>query len=145
MLFHRLLQKMLRLVPIICSFSSPFDEFFPSKTWLQISLCVAESVRVCVHPLNKDVSQAIIGTFYHCLFQNMFGWVAFKVSQGNPTTVFCKISVWRSKYCLEFSITWGRLKISWRPLHSRTIFEAQVINSLRFLDFFSFFTLHSPG
>ena len=33
-------------------------------------------------------------------------------NQGHPTTVFCKISVWRSKYCLEFSITWGRLKIS---------------------------------
>ena len=24
-------------------------------------------------------------------------------NQGHPTTVFCKISVWRSKYCLEFS------------------------------------------
>ena len=29
--------------------------------------------------------------------------------QGHPTTVFCKISVRRSKYYLEFSITWGRL------------------------------------
>ena len=34
----------------------------------------------CVHPLNKDVSQAIAGTFYQCLFQKMVGWVAFKVS-----------------------------------------------------------------
>ena len=24
--------------------------------------------------------------------------------QGHPTTVFCEISVQRSKYCLEFSI-----------------------------------------
>ena len=46
----------------------PFDEFFPSKTCLQISVCVA-SVGVCVcvcvhvHPLNKDVSQAITGNF----------------------------------------------------------------------------------
>ena len=30
--------------------------------------------------------------------------------QGHPTTVFFKISVQRSEYCLEFSITWGRLK-----------------------------------
>ena len=32
--------------------------------------------------------------------------------QGNPATVFCKISVRRSKDCLEFSINLGRLKIS---------------------------------
>ena len=30
--------------------------------------------------------------------------------QGHPTTVFCKMSVRRSKFCLEFSFTW--LKIS---------------------------------
>ena len=64
--------------------------------------------------------------------------------RGHPTTVFCKISVRSSKYCLEFSITWGRLKISWRPLHSCTIFEAQLINSLRFSEV-EFFTFHSPG
>ena len=29
--------------------------------------------------------------------------------QGNPTIIFCKIAVRRSKYCLEFYITWGRL------------------------------------
>ena len=34
--------------------------------------------------------------------------------QGNPTIIFCKIAVHRSKYCLEFSITWGRLKISYK-------------------------------
>ena len=32
--------------------------------------------------------------------------------QGHPTTVFSEISVRRSKNCLEFSIAWGRLKIS---------------------------------
>ena len=26
------------------------------------------------------------------------------MNQGHPTTTFCKISVRRSKYCLEFSI-----------------------------------------
>ena len=34
------------------------------------------------------------------------------IFQGHPTTVFYKISVRRNKYCLEFSTTWGRLKIS---------------------------------
>ena len=52
--------------------------------------------------------------------------------QGHPATVFCKISVRRSKYCLEFSITRGRLKISRWLFHSCTIFEAYLINSLRF-------------
>ena len=53
--------------------------------------------------------------------------------QRQPTTVFCKISVRRSKYCLELSITWGRLKIcTWWQFHSCTIFEAYLINSLRF-------------
>ena len=33
-------------------------------------------------------------------------------SQGHPTTVFCKISVRRSKYCLEISIAQKKLKIS---------------------------------
>ena len=31
-----------------------------------------------------------------------------KSYQGHPTTVFCEISVRRSKYCPQFSITWGR-------------------------------------
>ena len=38
--------------------------------------------------------------------------------QGHPTTVFCKISVRRSKFWLEFSISWGRLKISRWLFHS---------------------------
>ena len=41
---------------------------------------------------------------------------------GHLTTVFCKVSVRRSKNCLEFSIAWGRLKISRWPFHSCTIF-----------------------
>ena len=50
--------------------------------------------------------------------------------QGHPTTVFCKLSVLRSKYCLEFSIAWGRLKKFRWPFHSGTIFEVYLINSL---------------
>ena len=48
-------------------------------------------------------------------------------NQGHPTTVFCKISVRRSKYFLEFSFAWERLKNSRLLLHSRTIFEAYLI------------------
>ena len=40
---------------------------------------VGVGVCVCVHPLNKDVSQAIIGTFYQCHFQKIVGWVTFKL------------------------------------------------------------------
>ena len=58
-------------------------------------------------------------------------------------TVFCNlpVSVRRSKYCLELSITWGRLKISIWLFHSCTIFEAYLINSLWFSEvkFFTFF------
>ena len=45
-------------------------------------------------------------------------------AQGHPTTVFCKISVRRSKYCLKFYITWRGLKISRWPFQSGTIFNA---------------------
>ena len=41
-------------------------------------------------------------------------------------------------------IAWGRLKISRWPFHSCTIFEAYLINSLRFSEV-SFFPFHSPG
>ena len=44
--------------------------------------------------------------------------------QGHPTTAFCKISVRRSKNCLEISIPWGWLRISRWPFRSCTIFEA---------------------
>ena len=56
-------------------------------------------------------------------------------NQGHPTTGFCKISVRRSKCCLEFSIAWGRFKIYRWLFHSCTIFEAYLfptINSLHF-------------
>ena len=59
------------------------------------------------------------------------------IHQEHPTTVFCKISVRRSKNSLKFSIAWERLKIARWPFpfmsHSCTIFEAYLINSLRFV------------
>ena len=65
------------------------------------------------------------------------GWqqVKLNLTAMGPATVFCKLSVWRSKYCLEFSIIWGRLKIPRWPFRSCTIFEAYLTNSLRFLKF----------
>ena len=53
-------------------------------------------------------------------------------AQGHPATVFCEISVRGSKYSLKFYITWRRLKISRWPFQSGTIFDAYLINSLRF-------------
>ena len=54
--------------------------------------------------------------------------------QGHPTSagVFCKISVRRSNYCLEFSIIWGRRKISRWSFYLCKIFDAYLTNSLRF-------------
>ena len=55
------------------------------------------------------------------------------IRQGHPMTVFCKISVRRSKYCLEFSVTWGRLKVcrwplrSWISIYPFMVFEACLI------------------
>ena len=61
----------------------------------------------------------------------------FDLCSGHLMTVFCKMSVRRSKNCLEFSIAWGRLKIFRWLFHSCTIFEACLINSLRFFAFYS--------
>ena len=47
------------------------------------------------------------------------------------------------KHGLEFSIGLGRLKISRCPFHSCTIFEACLINFLRFSEIY-FFTFHFP-
>ena len=59
--------------------------------------------------------------------------------QGHPTSIFCKVSVRKSKYCLEFTtLTWGRLKIPRWPFYSliyEQFFDANLINSLRFSEF----------
>ena len=47
------------------------------------------------------------------------------VDSGAPND--CKIFVRRSKYCLELSINWGRLKISRYPFHLCTSFDASLI------------------
>ena len=74
---------MLRWVPFVVFLHfllkfKPFDEFLPNCR--SLCVCVAR-VRVCVLPLNIEVSrsQAIIGTFFQCLFQKMIGWVPLEV------------------------------------------------------------------
>ena len=52
--------------------------------------------------------------------------------QGHPTTVFCKASVRRIKYCLKFSIIREWLKVCQGAFHLGTIFEAYLKISLRF-------------
>ena len=54
------------------------------------------------------------------------------ILQGCPKSVFYKISVWRSKNCLESSIAWVRLKISRCRSIQEQFFEAYLIYSLRF-------------
>ena len=58
--------------------------------------------------------------------------------QRHPTTVFWKFSVRRSKNCLEFSIPWGRLKISrWLSSKFPTIFGSFIFRiSLPRLSYF---------
>ena len=65
-------------------------------------------------------------------------------NQGHPTTVFCKISVRRSKYYLEFSFAWARLKISSWNFHLCTTFEVFLRNSLR-LSEVTIFIFYYPG
>ena len=77
MLFYPLLQKMLQWVPSVvffftfCWSLNLLMSFFPFQNVIA-NLCV------CVHPLNKDISQAIIRTFFQCILQKMVGWVALR-------------------------------------------------------------------
>ena len=57
---------------------------------------------------------------------------------SHPTTVFCKISVRRTKYCLEFSITWGGQKKFLDVINSLQFSEQLIFHiSLPKLGYFS--------
>ena len=81
------------------------------------------------------------GKLHLLTFDILFSPARHAKTQGHPATVFCIISVRRSKHCLEFSFAWGRLKIYRWTFHSCTIFEAHLINSPRFSEvwFFIFY------
>ena len=63
--------------------------------------------------------------------------------QGHPTTVFGKIFVRGSKYCLEVSIALERLKISRCLFHLCKIFGVFLLTSLQFSKV-GIFTFHFP-
>ena len=74
-------------------------------------------------------------------FRHVFNPKWMLVYQGTQRLFSVKYSVRRSSCCLEFSFTWGRLKVFIWPCYSCTIFEAYLINFLLFLKFnFSHFT-----
>ena len=86
--------------------------------------------------LSKACQNAKFGILYVLVWLIIWPWRSktwaawskkARISQGHPTTVFCKICVRRSKYYIEFSITWGRLKSSRWPFHLCRIFEASLI------------------
>ena len=81
---------------------------------------------------------------FKTIFSLSRGVVYLFCNQGHPMTVFCTISVGISKLVTRILSYLRTAKISRRPLHSCTIFEAQLINSLR-LSEVHFFTFHSPG
>ena len=65
----------------------------------------------------KDISQAIIGTFFKRLFSNMVGWVAFKVS----LLKFKPFKMWRpvSLFILLRFLLWV-----WKVIFTRTVRKA---------------------
>ena len=71
-------------------------------------------------------------------------WNSLPITQGHPSTVFCKISVWISKCHLKVSTAPERLKISRSPLHSTRIFGGFVSTSLVFSEAV-FLTFISPN
>ena len=130
-----------------------------TKQWLSFASVMAASVMYNIlsdtfvfeqwphyqNPINSSQRTRNEGTAYFKAMKNdvelavsdwnsrlVLKWWHNKLEQGHPTTVFCKISVLKSKYYLEFSITWGWLEISRWLFHSCTIFKAYLINSLRF-------------
>ena len=79
------------------------------------------------NPIAKSTCPRLLDTTFLARCNNLANH-----NQRHPMSVFCQISVWRSKNCLEFSIPWGGLTNSRWPFHSPTNFEAYRINSLRF-------------
>ena len=114
---HLLAQMSLQLPQLFCYSNSSKDITCPSgKIKTEFTSPIAKST----NPRLSDTT-----FFAHC--NNLANH-----NQRHPTPLFCKKSVWRSTNSLEFSIPWGGLTNSRWPFHSPTIFEAYLINSLRF-------------
>ena len=105
-------------------------------------LCSTASNFVCLKRLLVETQNAPgAGTKFRAVGSNKSFCEFF---QRYPMTVFCKMSVLRSKYCLKFYITWERLKLSRWLSHSCPSFEAYLIKSRLFSEV-KFSTFHSPG
>ena len=75
-------------------------------------------------------------------YHGVFGTNVFSLLKGTHPTDFCKKSVRRSKYCLEFLITWGRLNLLDECSIQVQFSKLKLTYSLRFSEFnFSYFTL----
>ena len=107
------------------------------ELYLERDDCQKRPFRTASRTGNFEIVKANTKTMKIRFFGNL-------LNQGHPTTVCCKISVRRNKYCLEFSIAWERFKNSRWLFHSCAIFEAYVIISQRFSEFW-FLTFHCPG
>ena len=68
----------------------------------------------------------------------------FYSKQGHPMTVFYEISVRRSKYRLEYYITWGLIKISRWSFHSSFHFRS-LSSKLRTIFLTLIFALYFPS
>ena len=90
-------------------------------------LCGLKTIRIF-----GDLGTFFFFVFFRVKIKDKSSCLTSFLPSGAPKDCFCRISVRRSIHCLEFSITRGRLKISWWPCYSCTIFEAYLINSLRF-------------
>ena len=116
-----------------CCFANPTPLFFlltlqlslPSSSLLLKLLNVRQVVMAQATKFSSWTGKLIyMGHFYLSKENNLI--------QGRPKAVFCKITLRRSKGCLEFSIAWGRLRISKWPFYSCKIFVAYLINPLQF-------------
>ena len=101
--------------------------------------------------ISNKISVQSIASFRNLDYYKLFSWFTYNITSSVViinslfTTVFCEISARRNKYCLERSSTWGGLKISRWPLHSRTIFEAYLINFHEFSAVYFHFSLPKLG
>ena len=127
-LFHRLLQKILRWVPCgvflhyLLNFE-PLHDFFPSKPWLQISLCLWRKC-VCQYTHWIKISFKLsLALFISAIFWKMGGWVAIKFfffmlkfksfKMWRPKCLFILLrfllSVWKVISYTERNVLWNVL------------------------------------
>ena len=81
---------------VLARFQSNIVPFFWDYYYFLLPLDTQACQLILHHRNSKGVEKGLTGQAPSCSF------IANFPLQGHPTTVFCEISVWRSKYCLEF-------------------------------------------